>query len=73
MVYNWKERSVGEAVKELGTCAEDLKVACSERLEEKISEVSLLLSECFDYEKILIALESTLKTEASIANTLPER
>ncbi len=73
VVYNWKERSVGEAVKELGTCAEDLKVACSERLEEKISEVSLLLSECFDYEKILIALEGTLKTEASIANTLPER
>ena len=52
-------------MEELGTFAEDLKVACSERLEEKISEVSLLLSECFDYEKILIALEGTLKTEAS--------
>ena len=64
VAYNWVERNVDASLNDLKKFAEDLKDASSKRLDGGVSKISCLLSECFDFEQMLIALEGNLKPEA---------
>ena len=67
IVYNWKERSVKESIEDLTSFAEDLKYSCESRLNRGTSEISLLLSECMDFERLLVALEGNLLGDHSLS------
>ena len=66
ILYNWKERNVEESIEDLRKFAEDLKHSCEARLSQGTSEVSLLLSECMDFERLLMALEGHLQGDHSL-------
>ena len=58
-MYTWTERSLDESMEELRKFAVDLKGSSENRLNNSTAKVSRLLAKCFDFEKLLIALEGS--------------
>ena len=61
VVYNWEERTVDESIADLEVFASDLRDSSRDRLERGTAKVSELLSDCLDFEKLLVALEGDLQ------------
>ncbi len=70
VMYTWIERSLDESMEELRKFAVDLKASSENRLNSGTAEVSKLLAKCFDFEKLLIALEGTRCSDSDNQNAI---
>ena len=68
--YTWIERSLDESMEQLTKFAVDLKASSENRLNNGTAKVSKLLAECFDFEKLLIALEGTRCADSDNRNAI---
>ena len=64
--YSWIERTLANSMEELKEFAIDLRKSANNRLRDGTAKVSKILASCFDFEKLLAAVEGSNSSEKAL-------